>query len=100
MPFLTRRSPRTTTHSTHPMTTRSRGGLFHRKDRDRVAGGYKASLANPNTTRAGRKHAKHELRAMGRGRETHVPFMTKVKRTLGIRSTPKHRRSTMRRTRY
>ncbi len=29
----------------------------------------------------------------GRGRETHVPLMTKIKRTLGIRSTPRHERT-------
>ncbi|KAF5321198.1 hypothetical protein D9619_000866 [Psilocybe cf. subviscida] len=87
------------THTVGTTTTSSRrrgGGLFHRRDKDRVAGGYKAALSNPNTTRSGRKHAKHELRAMGRGRETHVPFMTKVKRALGIRSTPRNTR----RTRY
>ncbi|KAI6151753.1 hypothetical protein BKA82DRAFT_4386661 [Pisolithus tinctorius] len=63
-----------------------------RKDRDRVAGGYKAALSNPNTTRSGREHAKHELRMMGRERDTHVPLMVKVKRALGIRSTPRNRR--------
>ncbi|KAI0311148.1 hypothetical protein OF83DRAFT_1046478, partial [Amylostereum chailletii] len=61
----------------------------HRKDRDRVAGGYKAALSNPNTTHSGRRHAKWELRRMGRGNEAHVPLMTKIKRTLGIRSTPR-----------
>jgi len=63
-----------------------------RKDPDRVAGGFKAALSNPNTTRSGRKHAKHELRAMGRGNETRVPIMTRIKRSLGIRSTPKRQR--------
>ncbi|EIM88381.1 uncharacterized protein STEHIDRAFT_167684 [Stereum hirsutum FP-91666 SS1] len=64
----------------------------HRKDRDRVAGGYKAALANPNTTKEGRQHAKYELERMGRGREAHVPLMTKIKRALGIRSTPRSKR--------
>ncbi|ESK93608.1 hypothetical protein Moror_1614 [Moniliophthora roreri MCA 2997] len=93
MPLFSRRTHRTT------RTTRSHrgGGLFHRKDRDRVAGGYKAALSNPNTTREGRKHAKHKLRSMGQS--THVPFMTKVKRTLGIRSGPRHSRTT-KRTRF
>jgi hypothetical protein len=74
---------------THHETPRRRGGLFHRRDRDRVAGGYsespinvalsintdlvlliilyylkEAALSNPNTTRDGRKHAKQELRMM------------------------------------
>jgi len=73
-------------------TSRKRGGLFHFRDRDRVAGGYKAALSNPNTTRDGRKHAKRELQLMGRGNEAHVSFMTKVKRTLGIRATPRRKR--------
>ncbi|KAI0253143.1 hypothetical protein BJV78DRAFT_1105527, partial [Lactifluus subvellereus] len=60
-----------------------------RRNRERVAGGYHAALVNPNTTREGRRHAKWELRRMGRADEAHVPFMTKVKRTLGIRSTPR-----------
>lgn len=72
-------------------TTRTdRGGFrnpFRRSDPDRVAGGFKAALANPNTTREGRREAKRSLRHMGRGNETHVPFMTKLRRTLGIRST-------------
>ncbi|PPQ66296.1 hypothetical protein CVT26_010980 [Gymnopilus dilepis] len=96
---------RTTRHHHHttPMGTRSsrsRYGFFHRKDRDRVAGGYKAALSNPNTSHAGRKHAKRELRLMGRGNETHVPFMTKVKRTLGIRSTPRRQRRLVKSSRY
>ena len=61
MPFFGRRTHHTTTTTTR---SRRRGGLFHRKDRDRVAGGYKAALANPNTTHRGRKHAKHELHHM------------------------------------
>ncbi|KAJ6627439.1 hypothetical protein B0H10DRAFT_1726459, partial [Mycena sp. CBHHK59/15] len=65
---------------------------FFRRDHDRVAGGYKSALSNPNTTRSGRKHAKDELHLMVRGRSAHVPFMTKVKRTLGIRSTPRRHR--------
>ncbi|KAG7096860.1 hypothetical protein E1B28_004268 [Marasmius oreades] len=82
MPLFSRR----THHTTHRTTPRRRH-FWHRADKDRVAGGYKAALSNPRTTRDGRKHAKHELRKMGRS--PHVPFMTKVKRTLGIRSTPR-----------
>ncbi|KAK7061388.1 hypothetical protein R3P38DRAFT_655111 [Favolaschia claudopus] len=63
---------------------------FYRRDPDRVAGGYRAALSNPKTTRAGRKHAKAELHAMGRS--AHVPFMTKVRRALGIRKTPRRQR--------
>ncbi|KDQ28906.1 hypothetical protein PLEOSDRAFT_1111989 [Pleurotus ostreatus PC15] len=81
--FGTRRAHTSTVHTTR------RHSLFHRKDRNHVAAGYKSALSNPHTTRAGRKQAKRELRAMGRGSETHVPFMTKVKRALGIRSTPR-----------
>ncbi|TFK43330.1 hypothetical protein BDQ12DRAFT_674789 [Crucibulum laeve] len=95
MPLFGRRSPRTTT--THARNHRTTHRGFFRKDKDRVAGGYKAALSNPHTTRSGRKHAKHELRAMGRGRETHVPLMTKIKRALGIRSSP--RRTTTTRSR-
>ncbi|KAJ3826481.1 hypothetical protein EV361DRAFT_546765 [Lentinula raphanica] len=85
--FSTRRHPHT--HSTSS-SSRRRERYYHRRDPDHVAAGYKAALANPNTTSAGRKLAKHELRAMGRS--THVPFMTKVKRTFGIRSTPRRKR--------
>ncbi|KAJ8086727.1 hypothetical protein PM082_005550 [Marasmius tenuissimus] len=97
MPLFSRRAHHNTHHRT---TTTRRRSLFHRKDKDRVAGGYKAALSNPNTTKEGRKHAKHELRK--RGHSTHVPFMTKVKRTLGIRSSPRrhHTTTTSRRTRY
>ncbi|KAJ7477095.1 hypothetical protein B0H11DRAFT_1694190, partial [Mycena galericulata] len=49
-----------------------------------------AALSNPKTTRAGRKNAKAELHAMGRS--AHVPLMTKIKRTLGIHSTPRRQR--------
>ncbi|KAL5508087.1 hypothetical protein ACEPAH_5705 [Sanghuangporus vaninii] len=68
--------------------TGTRRGLFHRADPDRRAGGYKAALHNPNTTRDGRKHAKHELRTMGRGNEAHghPSFKSRVKRMFGISS--------------
>ncbi|KIP09187.1 hypothetical protein PHLGIDRAFT_343033 [Phlebiopsis gigantea 11061_1 CR5-6] len=69
-----------------------RAGARRNKDPDRVAGGYKAALANPNTTHEGRQHAEYELEAMGRGREAHVPLVTKIKRALGIRSTPRRQR--------
>ncbi|KAF8165132.1 hypothetical protein B0H34DRAFT_793559 [Crassisporium funariophilum] len=93
MNLFGRRPARTTVVPTH-----HRRSFFHRKDRDRVAGGYKAALSNPHTTRSGRKQAKRELQAMGRGHETHVPLMTKIKRALGIRSTP--RRQRVRKVRY
>ena len=32
------------------------------------------------------------LCSQGRGREAHVPLMTKIKRTFGIRSTPRRER--------
>ncbi|KAJ7067910.1 hypothetical protein C8F01DRAFT_1116184 [Mycena amicta] len=70
---------------------------FYRRDPDRVAGGYKAALANPNTTREGRRHAKAELHAMGRS--SHVSFMTKLRRALGIRKTPRRQRTEARRER-
>ncbi|KAG1718929.1 hypothetical protein EDB19DRAFT_1585343, partial [Suillus lakei] len=78
-------------HEGNHTSTRRRFRFFSR-DKNRVAGGYKAALSNPRTTRQGRKHAKQELRAMGRERETHLPFMTKVKRALGIRSSPRKKR--------
>ncbi|KAG8748321.1 hypothetical protein FRC10_007712, partial [Ceratobasidium sp. 414] len=56
------------THATHTTHTSTRGGgfggLFHRKNPNRRAGGFKAALHNPNTTSSGRRHAKHELNAM------------------------------------
>ncbi|KAF8974378.1 hypothetical protein BDZ97DRAFT_1911569 [Flammula alnicola] len=78
---------------THTTTTPRRHGFFHRRDNDRVAGGLRGTLVNPNTTRSGRRQAKRELRGMGRENETHVPLMTKVKRALGIRSTPRRTRA-------
>ncbi|TBU32013.1 hypothetical protein BD309DRAFT_974852 [Dichomitus squalens] len=80
-------------HETTGTRRRTQGrSWFGRKDPDRVAGGYKAALANPNTSRSGRKHAQRELESMGRGREAHVPLMTKIKRMFGMRSTPRSER--------
>ncbi|EJD41453.1 hypothetical protein AURDEDRAFT_169615 [Auricularia subglabra TFB-10046 SS5] len=60
------------THATTTGTTRKRrAGFFARPTRERRAAGLKAALHNPNTTHDGRKRAKAELRAMGRGREAH-----------------------------
>ncbi|KAJ7047738.1 hypothetical protein C8F04DRAFT_1247356 [Mycena alexandri] len=70
---------------------------FYRRDPDRVAGGYKAALSNPKTTRAGRKRAEAELHAMGRS--AHVPLMTKIKRALGMHKTPRRQREESRRER-
>ncbi|KAF9483979.1 hypothetical protein BDN70DRAFT_214648 [Pholiota conissans] len=89
MHFFQTRNSRTTRSATPAPRRR---GFFHRKDKDRVAGGLKASLVNPNTTRAGRKQAKRELRAMGHERDTHISLMNRIKRTLGMRSTPRRTR--------
>ncbi|KAF8520077.1 hypothetical protein JB92DRAFT_2896154 [Gautieria morchelliformis] len=82
------RSSRSRRH--HTTTTTSprhhRRGFFHFVNPNRRAGGLKAALHNPNTSSAGRRGAKHELRMMGRGRETHVPLSVKIKHFLGIRS--------------
>ncbi|KAJ7477114.1 hypothetical protein B0H11DRAFT_1726603 [Mycena galericulata] len=78
-------------------STRRQHRSWFRPNRERRAGGLKAALANPNTTHNGRKHAKHELHSMGKS--AHVPFITKVKRTLGIRSTPRRRTTFSRRNR-
>jgi hypothetical protein len=59
------RSPRYTTTSSRTRRTGFRNPL-RRRDPDRVAGGFKAALSNPNTTHSGRKHAKRELRFMVR----------------------------------
>ncbi|KAJ7087218.1 hypothetical protein B0H15DRAFT_843096 [Mycena belliarum] len=79
-----------TSKTSHTSARRGHRSIFHRVDKDRRAGGLKASLANPNTTSRGRKNAKSELHAMGRS--AHVPFMTKVRRSLGMRSTPRRKR--------
>ncbi|KAF8604500.1 hypothetical protein BDV93DRAFT_605817 [Ceratobasidium sp. AG-I] len=42
-------------------------------------GGLKTTLNDPNTTSVERDQAKAELKAMGRGREAHVPMSVKVK---------------------
>ncbi|KAG8822620.1 hypothetical protein FRC19_005584 [Serendipita sp. 401] len=79
------------TMTTTTTTPRHRRHFFRRTvNPDRRAAGLKASLANPNTTHEGRKEAKEELHAMGRS--AHVPLSVKIKRTLGIRSTPRRQR--------
>ncbi|SJL01551.1 uncharacterized protein ARMOST_04873 [Armillaria ostoyae] len=62
--FGTRRRTRDTHHASSTTTRKPR--FWHRRDKDRSAGGYKAALTNPNTTHHGRRHAKHELRKMVR----------------------------------
>ncbi|KAG8926202.1 hypothetical protein FRC01_009217 [Tulasnella sp. 417] len=92
--FGRRRHTTTTTRRTHHTTT-GRTGFFHRKDPNRRAAGLRAALANPHTTHDGRKRAEAELHSMGRS--AHVPITTKIKRTLGIRSSPRnHRRANYR----
>jgi hypothetical protein len=89
-------------------TAGTRRGFFSRKVApERRSAGLRSSLANPNTTVAGRQEAKAELREMGQS--THVPlsvkvscehlqyaklvltYSQKIRRTLGIRSTPRRR---------
>ncbi|KAG8782432.1 hypothetical protein FRC12_020826 [Ceratobasidium sp. 428] len=85
--FGSRRTRAThTTHTTRTSTGRSAGlgGVFRRKNPNRRAGGFKAALHNPNTTSSGRRHAKHELKVMGRGREAHVPLSVRIKHFLHI----------------
>lgn len=60
--FSSRRRTRPATTTT-TRRTRFRNPL-RRRDPDRVAGGFKAALSNPNTTRDGRKQAKRQLRRM------------------------------------
>jgi len=83
-------SRRTRHHHTTTTTAPRRRGFFHRTNPNRRAGGLKSALHNPNTTSSGRREAKYELRAMGRGREAHVPLSVKIKRMLGIRSRHHH----------
>ncbi len=103
--FGSRRHHRERDH--HHAAQPHRHGVLRRKDRDRVAGGLSTSiflaptralelstnvslvrliegaLVNPNTTRAGRKQAKRELRAMGRERDTHISLVARIKRAFG-----------------
>ncbi|TDL29775.1 hypothetical protein BD410DRAFT_780264 [Rickenella mellea] len=84
-----------TRHHHHTTGTRTgRRGWFHRTDPDRRAGGLKAALHNPNTTHAGRRNAKAELRMMGRGREAHghPSVMSRIRHMFGIRSKTTRRR--------
>ncbi|KIM21269.1 hypothetical protein M408DRAFT_110067 [Serendipita vermifera MAFF 305830] len=90
-----RRSPRnhragarTTTRKHNTLT--GPGGLFHHKKRANRNAGYKASLTNPNSTKAGRAHAKHELHM--RGQSAHVPLTKKIERTLGMHQTSRSTR--------
>ncbi|KAG2051286.1 hypothetical protein BDR06DRAFT_959056 [Suillus hirtellus] len=78
----------------------------HHRERNRIPARRKlrfftrdknTALSNPRTSRQGKKHAKQELRPMGRDRETHLPFMTKVKRALGIRNSPRQKGESNRR---
>ncbi|EGO27230.1 hypothetical protein SERLADRAFT_366764 [Serpula lacrymans var. lacrymans S7.9] len=55
------------------------------------AGGYKGASLHPNAQRNGRKHVKHENKSLMR---TRIPFLTKVKRALGIHNAPRRRRHT------
>ncbi|CAG7851531.1 SubName: Full=Uncharacterized protein {ECO:0000313/EMBL:CCA67445.1} [Serendipita indica DSM 11827] len=89
--FGSRRTHRATT-TTEPHTAgRPRRHFFRKRvNPDQRAAGLKAALANPNTTREGRQEAKMELHSMGRS--AHVPLSTRIKRTLGIRSTPRAQR--------
>lgn len=75
-------------HELNCTSTRRRFSFFSGdKKRVTVAGEYTAfANSNPRLSRQSRKHAKQELRTVGNDRETHLPFMTKVKRALGIRS--------------
>jgi len=58
-----------------------RGGFFSRNlAPDNHAAGLRGSLANPDTTHAGRQEAKAELREMGQS--AHVPLSVKVSRAL------------------
>ncbi|KAG2345140.1 hypothetical protein BDR05DRAFT_931229 [Suillus weaverae] len=77
-------------------TSARRRFRFFSRDQNKVAGGHKAALSNPRTSRQSRKHTKQEFRAMGRDRESHLPFMTKVKRALGIRSSPRQKQESNR----
>ncbi|GLB33402.1 putative conidiation protein 6 [Lyophyllum shimeji] len=90
MPLFGRGRPSHTATSPPPGTRRS---LLHR--RNKKPGGLRAALSSQNSNRSGRKHAK-ERPTRGRGREARVPFMTRVKRALGIYSTNRHA-TTMRR---
>ncbi|KAF8682132.1 Conidiation protein 6 [Rhizoctonia solani] len=79
------------THTTHTSTRRGGfSGMFHRKNPNRRAGGYKAALHNPNTTSAGRQHAKRGLRSMDRGNEAHVPLSVRIKHFLHIGGRRRH----------
>ncbi|CAE6455810.1 unnamed protein product [Rhizoctonia solani] len=83
------------THTTHASTRgRGIGGMFHRVNPNRRAGGYKAALHNPNTTTAGRQHAKRGLRTMGRGREAHVPLSVRIKHFLHLGGRRRHTTTT------
>ncbi|CAG8577227.1 9503_t:CDS:2 [Acaulospora colombiana] len=75
-------------------------GLFRRKKPANRTAGYRAALTNPNTTHAGREHAKHELHA--HGQSAHVPLTKKIERTLGIHQTSRasRKRANARRRRY
>ncbi|OAX43085.1 hypothetical protein K503DRAFT_853538 [Rhizopogon vinicolor AM-OR11-026] len=77
----------------HTSSARRRFPIFGKK-KTRVAGGHKAVLPNRRTSRRGRNHAKQEHRPVGNlgSGETHLPFMTKVKRALGMQSTPRKKR--------
>ncbi|KZS97711.1 hypothetical protein SISNIDRAFT_481609 [Sistotremastrum niveocremeum HHB9708] len=85
---------RRTHHTNNPLTTTSSARnrkWYQRKNPNRRAGGLKAALHNPNTTSHGRKNAKHELRAMGRGNEAHVPFSVRVRHWFGMHGNSRRR---------
>ncbi|KAG8711440.1 hypothetical protein FRC09_020596 [Ceratobasidium sp. 395] len=91
--FGSRRTRATRTTRTSTGRSAGLGSVFRRKNPNRRAGGFKAALHNPNTTSSGRRHAKHELKVMGRGREAHVPLSVRIKHFLhigGRRTTRRH----------
>ncbi|KAG1842199.1 hypothetical protein DFJ58DRAFT_843145 [Suillus subalutaceus] len=78
-------------------TSARRRFCFFSGDKNGVAGVYNAALSNPKTSGQDMKHAKQELDVMERDKETHLPFMTKVKRALGICSSPHQKQESNRR---
>ncbi|KAG2043225.1 hypothetical protein BDR03DRAFT_1088194 [Suillus americanus] len=75
-------------HHERNCTSARRRFRFFSKDKNRVAGGYNAALSIPKTSEQSGKYTKQELGAMERDKETHPPFMTKVKRAFGICGSP------------
>ncbi|KAH8915892.1 hypothetical protein BT69DRAFT_1281616 [Atractiella rhizophila] len=91
-----RRTTRVGPRPHHHSHRRGLGGLFHKSHNNRShaenrAAGYQAAINNPNVGSAGRRHAKRELRMMGR-KPNHEKLSTRFRRLFHLGGRRENRR--------